>query len=119
MSPLQKGEVGQRDMSAQSSLSMSPHSIPKYTNASTSIQSCFTELLPLPRCTVIISRFRILLSVFHFSHVRGLIKLVTVTEMLTSMGKQIPNFEEISEESFLENSQFVGLGFPGAHRKSL
>lgn len=48
-----------------------------------------------------------------------LIRFGTVMEMLPSMGKQVPNFEEISEERFLENSQFVGLGFPGTQRKSL
>lgn len=40
-------------------------------------------------------------------------------ELQTSVGEQIPNFEEILEECFFfENSLLVALGFPGAQSKS-
>lgn len=37
---------------------------------------------------------------FQFSQVMGMPRFGTIMEMLTSMGKQIANFKEISEESF-------------------
>lgn len=113
---LQKGEVGQRQISTQSSLCVpSPHLQIHKHQYRHSVMS--VELLLFPCCTAPTSTLRILLSVFHFSHVMmDLIRFGTVMEMLPSIGKQTANFEEISEESFLENSQFVGLGFPGVRR---
>ena len=116
MCPLQKGEVGRRYLNTVIYL---PPLYPKSHNCyfKHSVLSVKLNIFHFP---VILLPYLYLEFCFQcFSSVIWLFWLdLEVMEMLTSMGKQIPNFKEISEESFWENSQFMDTGFPGAQRKS-